>query len=152
MPSVYLDKRLETDNGYGFHIYEPNTVTCLNWLNTQKSDSVVYASYGSAASLSIEQMAQIAEARSTSSRCFLWVVKPTEESKLPSNFREETEDRGIVVSWCPQFEVLAHPAVGCFVTQWLEFNNGGNEFWGASGSNATVSRASLGSGTCAECR
>lgn len=65
-------------------------------------------------------MAQIAEAlkriSSSSSIRFLWVVKPNEESKLPSKFREKTEGSGIVVSWCPQLEVLAHPAVGCFVS------------------------------------
>lgn len=116
VPSVYLDKRLETDSGYGFHIYKPNTTTCLSWLNTQKTGSVVYVSYGSAASLSVEQMTQIAEALRRCSCSFLWVVKPTEESKLPSNFREETAEKGIVVSWCPQLEVLAHHAIGCFVS------------------------------------
>lgn len=116
VPSVYLDKRLETDSGYGFHIYKPNTTTCLNWLNTQKTGSVVYVSYGSAASLSAEQMTQIAEALRRCSCSFLWVVKPTEESKLPGNFREETAEKGIVVSWCPQLEVLAHHAIGCFVS------------------------------------
>jgi pathogen-inducible salicylic acid glucosyltransferase len=116
VPSVYLDNRLETDNGYGFHIYKPNTTTCLNWLNTQKTGSVVYVSYGSAASLSIEQMAQIAEALRQGSSSFLWVVKPTEESKVPGNFREEMADKGIVVSWSPQLEVLAHHAIGCFVS------------------------------------
>jgi pathogen-inducible salicylic acid glucosyltransferase len=29
---------------------------------------------------------------------------------------EETSEKGLVVRWCPQLEVLAHDAVGCFVT------------------------------------
>ncbi|XP_042047655.1 UDP-glycosyltransferase 74E1-like [Salvia splendens] len=45
--------------------------------------------------------------------CFMWVVRPTEESKLPDSFSLE---KGLVVGWCPQLEVLADEAVGCFVT------------------------------------
>lgn len=116
VPSAYLDKRLETDLDYVFNNHKPDTDTCLNWLNKQKIGSVVYVSYGSVTSLSVEQIAEIADALRHSSNSFLWVVKPAEESKLPSKFREETPDKGIVVTWCPQLEVLAHDAVGCFVS------------------------------------
>ena len=47
---------------------------------------------------------------------FLWVVRETEQNKLPSNFIEETSEKGLVVSWSPQLDVLAHRAVGCFMT------------------------------------
>ncbi|KAM1529732.1 hypothetical protein ACFX1Z_018904 [Malus domestica] len=47
---------------------------------------------------------------------FLWVVRESEVAKLPKGFAEETFDKGLVVSWCRQLEVLAHEAVGCFVT------------------------------------
>lgn len=116
VPSVYLDKRVEADHDYVFNIHKPNTGTCLDWLNKQKSGSVVYVSYGSVTSLSVEQIAEICEALRHINNGFLWVVKPTEESKLPGNFREETSDKGIVVTWCPQLEVLSHDAVGCFVS------------------------------------
>lgn len=116
VPSVYLDKRVESDRDYVFNIHKPSTGTCLNWLNKQKNGSVVYVSYGSVTSLSVEQIAEIAEALKHGDNSFLWVVKPTEESKLPSTFKEETSDKGIVVTWCPQLEVLSHNAVGCFVS------------------------------------
>jgi pathogen-inducible salicylic acid glucosyltransferase len=48
--------------------------------------------------------------------CFLWVVRASEEAKLPENFVEKTSKKGLVVRWCPQLEVLTHEAVGCFVT------------------------------------
>ncbi|KAJ8642569.1 hypothetical protein MRB53_004317 [Persea americana] len=47
---------------------------------------------------------------------FLWVVRASEEDKLPNKFKEETQDKGLIVKWCPQLEVLAHHAIGCFVT------------------------------------
>ncbi|XXG44864.1 hypothetical protein AAC387_Pa02g0103 [Persea americana] len=47
---------------------------------------------------------------------FLWVVRASEEDKLPNKFKEETQDKGLIVKWCPQLEVLAHHAIRCFVT------------------------------------
>ncbi|KAK9944530.1 hypothetical protein M0R45_010091 [Rubus argutus] len=47
---------------------------------------------------------------------FLWVVREEEATKLPKGFAEEILEMGLVVSWCPQLDVLAHEAVGCFVT------------------------------------
>nr|WPX61740.1 UGT74AG11 [Hedera helix] len=116
VPSVYLDNRVENDSDYGFNLFKPSTEVCMQWLNTKETGSVVYVSFGSAASLSAEQMAEMAEALKQSRNNFLWVVKPTEESKLPTNFIEETSEKGLVVTWCPQLEVLAHHAVGCFIS------------------------------------
>ncbi|KAL6343269.1 hypothetical protein AAG906_022185 [Vitis piasezkii] len=36
--------------------------------------------------------------------------------KLPCKFLEETCEKGLVVSWCSQLEVLSHKAVGCFMS------------------------------------
>ncbi|KAM7521350.1 hypothetical protein LguiB_020312 [Lonicera macranthoides] len=119
VPSIYLDKRLANDSAYGFNLYNPNADACMTWLNRKETGSVVYVSFGSAASLSAEQMAEMAKAlRQMVNKYFLWVVKPSEESKLPSNFIEEeaTGEKGLVVRWCPQLEVLAHPGVGCFIS------------------------------------
>ncbi|XP_028096097.1 UDP-glycosyltransferase 74E2-like [Camellia sinensis] len=44
---------------------------------------------------------------------FLWVVRATEEFKLPKHFVEDTNEKCFVVSWCPQLEVLAHEATHC---------------------------------------
>jgi len=30
--------------------------------------------------------------------------------------REELEEKGMIVPWCSQVEVLSHPSLGCFVT------------------------------------
>ncbi|KAI3984449.1 hypothetical protein MKX01_031073 [Papaver californicum] len=115
LPSFYLDKRLE-DNDYGLHLFTPNSDTCMKWLDTKEVASVVYISFGSLAALGEEQMEEIAWGIRNSNYHFLWVVRASEEDKLPKNFVEETSERGLVTTWCRQLEVLAHTAVGCFVT------------------------------------
>lgn len=47
---------------------------------------------------------------------FLWVVRASEETKLPKNYREEISEKGLIVAWCNQLDVLAHEAIGCFIT------------------------------------
>ncbi|KAF8377965.1 hypothetical protein HHK36_031354 [Tetracentron sinense] len=116
VPSVYLDNRVEGDKGYGFSLYKPDSDACMKWLNTKETGSVVYVSFGSAASLNAEQMEEMAWALKQNNSNFLWVVKTSEKNNLPSKFLEEMSDKGLVVTWCPQLEVLAHHAVGCFIT------------------------------------
>ncbi|XP_062175416.1 UDP-glycosyltransferase 74F2-like [Alnus glutinosa] len=116
IPSMFLDKQIKDDKEYGLSIFKPNTDACMKWLNDRPKGSVVYVSFGSMATLEVEQMAEIAWGLRMSNRCFLWVVRASEEAKLPKNFVEETSEKGLVVCWCPQLEVLTHEAVGCFVT------------------------------------
>jgi pathogen-inducible salicylic acid glucosyltransferase len=116
IPSMFLDKRMEDDKEYGLSIFKPNTDACMKWLNDRPKGSVVYVSFGSVATLKVEQMEEIAWGLRMSNRCFLWVVRASEEAKLLKNFVEETSEKGLVVRWCPQLEVLTHEAVGCFVT------------------------------------
>nr|XP_023928027.1 UDP-glycosyltransferase 74E2-like [Quercus suber] len=116
IPSMYLDKRLEDDKEYGLNLFEPNMDTCMKWLDTKKIGSVVYISFGSMAALGEEQMMEITSSLKNSNCYFLWVVRESERKKLPSNFLQEIAKKGLVVSWCPQLEVLAHKAIGCFMT------------------------------------
>ncbi|KAL0404685.1 UNVERIFIED_CONTAM: UDP-glycosyltransferase 74E2 [Sesamum radiatum] len=116
IPSMYLDKRLQDDKGYDVNVFKPTIEVCKNWLNKKQPKSVIYVSFGSLAQLSPEQTTELARALTTLNKHFLWAVRSLEDTKLPENFHEETSDKGLVVSWCPQLEVLAHDAVGCFVT------------------------------------
>ncbi|OMO59202.1 UDP-glucuronosyl/UDP-glucosyltransferase [Corchorus olitorius] len=116
VPSMYLDKRLENDKDYVMHLYKPDTTTCMTWLNGKPKSSVVYVSFGSYASLDVEQMAEIVSALKGTNCFFLWVVRAIKEAKLPNNFVQETWQKGLVVSWCPQLEVLSHESIGCFLT------------------------------------
>uniref|UniRef100_A0A3Q7HJP4 UDP-glycosyltransferases domain-containing protein n=2 Tax=Solanum lycopersicum TaxID=4081 RepID=A0A3Q7HJP4_SOLLC len=117
IPSMYLDKRLHDDKEYGLSMFKPMTNECLNWLNHQPISSVLYVSFGSLAKLGSEQMEELAWGLKNSNKSFLWVVRSNEESKLPNNFLEElTIEKGLVVSWCPQLQVLEHESIGCFLT------------------------------------
>ncbi|KAF8393831.1 hypothetical protein HHK36_020029 [Tetracentron sinense] len=116
VPSMYLDKRMAGNTDYGINLFHPDAGACLKWLNTKETSSVVYVSFGSMAALGEEQMEELAWGLKSSNSYFLWVVRASEEKKLPSKFVEETSEKGMVVTWCPQLEVLAHQAVGCFMT------------------------------------
>ncbi|KAH0740119.1 hypothetical protein KY290_033162 [Solanum tuberosum] len=97
IPSIYLDKRLQDDKEYGLSIFKPMTNECLNWLNHQPISSVVYVSFGSLAKLEGDQMEELAWGLKNSNNNFLWVVRSTEESKLPKDFLEElTIEKGLV--------------------------------------------------------
>ncbi|KAJ0093501.1 hypothetical protein Patl1_26839 [Pistacia atlantica] len=104
------------DNDYGLSLFKPYSETCKTWLDSKAINSVVYVSFGSLAAVGEEQMAEIAWGLRRSNSFFLWVVRESESQKLPKNFSEETSDKGLVVSWSPQLEVLAHKSVGCFMT------------------------------------
>nr|ACD03246.1 UDP-glycosyltransferase UGT74H7 [Avena strigosa] len=116
VPSAYLDKRIPDDVSYGFHLYTPTTATTTAWLDAQPPRSVAYVSFGSMAAPGPEQMAEMAEGLHSSGKAFLWVVRASEASKIPDGFSEKVGTRGLVVPWVAQLEVLAHSAVGCFVT------------------------------------
>lgn len=116
IPSHYLDRRLKDDKDYGFNMFKPKSDACMNWLNEQTKGSIVYVSFGSRAEIEAEQMEELAFGLRSSKRKFLWVIRESEARKVPKGFAEETSAKGLVVSWCPQLEVLAHEAVGCFIT------------------------------------
>nr|UXB92763.1 glycosyltransferase [Helleborus thibetanus] len=95
---------------------------CIEWLDTKPPSSVVYVSFGSVVYLEKDQMEEMARGLLNSGQPFLWVVKtpPKEFSpdggRVPEGFIEEAQGQGLVVQWCPQDRVLAHPSVACFVT------------------------------------
>ncbi|KAF3328623.1 hydroquinone glucosyltransferase [Carex littledalei] len=107
---------------------------CLDWLDKQPANSVLYVSFGSGGTLTKEQMDELAYGLESSGQRFLWVVRSPSnagdgssnyydaESKkdpftfLPEGFRERTKERGMVVSsWVPQIKVLAHETTGGYV-------------------------------------
>jgi pathogen-inducible salicylic acid glucosyltransferase len=116
IPSVYLDRQLEDDTEYGLSLFKPALDGCMEWLDSKETGSVVYVSFGSLAALGEEQMAEIAWGLRRSDCYFLWVVRESEEKKLPCNFVEGSSEKGLIVTWSPQLEVLAHKSVGCFMT------------------------------------
>lgn len=116
VPSSYLDGQIEGDIGYGASLWSPLGEKCLRWLKTKAPQSVVYISFGSMVSLTAKQTEELACGLIESNLDFLWVVRESEMDKLPTGFIDSTNDKGLVVTWCNQLEILAHKTVGCFVT------------------------------------
>ncbi|KAK8578033.1 hypothetical protein V6N13_076702 [Hibiscus sabdariffa] len=91
---------------------------CIEWLNTKEPNSVVYVNYGSITVMSNHHLKEFAWGLANSRYPFLWIVRPDvvmgESAVLPKEFMEETKGRGFITSWCPQQQVLSHPAVGFF--------------------------------------
>lgn len=86
IPSMYTDKRLIGNYDYGLSLFKPKTDSCKNWLDEKEDHSVVYVSFGSLADLSEKQMEEFASGLIESRYNFLWVVRETEQSKLPKYF------------------------------------------------------------------
>ncbi|KAL2546971.1 UDP-glycosyltransferase 74B1 [Forsythia ovata] len=116
VPSAYLDNRIEEDKGYGASLWKPLSEQCSTWLKTKPNKSVIYISVGSMVQLTSKQMEEMAWALMCTNSYFLWVVRETERNKLPAGFIDSTKGKGLIVSWCNQLEMLAHQAIGCFVT------------------------------------
>nr|ARU08116.1 UGT26 [Gardenia jasminoides] len=100
---------------------------CLDWLDRQAPNSVVFISFGSTTSVSDEEAKEIATGLDKSRQKFIWVLRDADKgdvfqgedwrAQLPEGFEERIEGRGIVVrDWAPQLEILGHSAAGGFMS------------------------------------
>lgn len=88
-----------------------NSTDYQKWLDSQPEDSVLYISLGSFLSVSRTQMDEIAAGLDDSGVRYLWVARG-EASRL----KEICSDKGLVLPWCNQLQVLNHSSVGGFWT------------------------------------
>lgn len=94
---------------------------CTQWLDKKPHGSVLYVSFGSYAHVKKADLIEIANGLSLSRVSFVWVLRPDivssdDADPLPVGFKEEFSDRGMIIPWCHQNAVLAHPAIGGFLT------------------------------------
>ncbi|EXB29172.1 Anthocyanidin 3-O-glucosyltransferase 2 [Morus notabilis] len=95
----------------------PDESGCLRWLDEQKADaSVAYISFGSVMVPPREELEEIAAALEGGGIPFIWSLRENAKENLPIGFLEKTRKTGMVVPWAPQIDILAHRAVGVFVT------------------------------------
>lgn len=110
--------------------------SCLKWLDKQATNSVLYVSFGSIVQIHQREFLEVAWGLVNSGQPFLWVVRQNAivgaewHEVLPENFVENLGEKSKIVSWCPQQDVLSHPAVG--------------GFWSHCGWNSTLEGVSLG--------
>ncbi|KAL5990777.1 hypothetical protein ACLOJK_011681 [Asimina triloba] len=91
--------RVPDDRDYNINLLNPETRACIKWLDERATGAVVYISFGSVATLGVEQTEEVGWGLMMSKQHFLWVVKDTEEEKFPHNIKDSTEDMGLIVPW-----------------------------------------------------
>lgn len=101
---------------------------CLDWLESQKSKSVLYISFGSQNTIGASQMMELAIGLEKSEKAFVWVIRPPmgfdlrgefKSEWLPEKFEERMREkkRGLLVrNWAPQLDILAHRSTGAFLS------------------------------------
>ncbi|KAF5761893.1 putative trans-zeatin O-beta-D-glucosyltransferase [Helianthus annuus] len=105
-----------------------NRHRCLQWLDKQPANSVIYVSFGTTTTFSDDQVRELALGLERSGQRFVWVVRVAdtgdsvgfEERKveLPEGFEERVmRGRGLIERlWAPQLEILEHFATGGFMS------------------------------------
>ncbi|MBA0793336.1 hypothetical protein Gohar_017752 [Gossypium harknessii] len=100
---------------------------CLEWLDKQEMNSVLYVSFGTTTTMGDEQIQELAIGLRRSNQKFIWVLRDADTGdvfngevrrpELPKGYQDSVKDKGLVVrDWAPQLEILAHPAIGGFVS------------------------------------
>ncbi|KAJ8749753.1 hypothetical protein K2173_012304 [Erythroxylum novogranatense] len=95
----------------------------MKWLDEQPESSVVFLCFGSNVGFGAEQVKEIAIGLEQSGHRFLWSMRvppdslcTSPEEMLPKGFLEKVDGRGMICGWSNQVEVLAHKAIGGFVS------------------------------------
>ncbi|KAH9735239.1 Flavonol 3-O-glucosyltransferase UGT71C4 [Citrus sinensis] len=101
----------------------------FQWLDDLAESSVVFLCFGSSGSFDVAQVKEIAIGLERSGYNFLWslrVSSPKDEVSahryvtnngvFPEGFLERIKGRGMIWGWVPQVEILAHKAIGGFVS------------------------------------
>ncbi|GKC34446.1 UDP-glycosyltransferase 89B2-like protein [Tanacetum coccineum] len=88
----------------------------MKWLDKKPYESVVFICFGTRAALTKQEMIALVNALKHSVVDFILCVKPQNSINISYGFEEIVNDRGLIIrDWIPQFEILAHPAVGSFL-------------------------------------
>ncbi|XP_057789008.1 7-deoxyloganetic acid glucosyl transferase-like [Salvia miltiorrhiza] len=96
--------------------------SCIDWLDAQPPKSVIYVSFGSITLVTRDQELEIWHGLLDSSQRFLWVMRPDSvagndvDDGISTELMERSKEKGLLVEWAPQEEVLNHTAVGGFMT------------------------------------
>lgn len=97
--------------------------TALRWLDSKAAATTLYVAFGSDSRMEKLDIQELAFGLEASGHKFLWVIRPgsivgdlSVADVFPEGFEERIADRGLIVSWAPQMEVLSHSAIGGFLS------------------------------------
>ncbi|CAO2839469.1 unnamed protein product [Amaranthus hypochondriacus] len=96
---------------------------CMQWLESQKPKSVVYACLGSLCNFDSSQIMELALGLEASKQPFILAVRgghnqhEVERLIEEDGLKKRVEGRGLIImGWAPQVLILAHPSIGGFLT------------------------------------
>lgn len=101
---------------------------CLNWLDKQDPNSVIYVSFGTTTSLTDEQIHELAIGLEESEQKFIWVLREADKgdifegndarrAELPKGYEQRIQGKGMILrDWVPQLEILEHASTGGFMS------------------------------------
>lgn len=127
VPKVYaigpmhkqLEAKLAGETSSHSNSFWEEDMSCMKWLDQQPEKSVLCVSFGSLITLTKEQFMEVWHGLTNSGTSYLWVLHENsgDVAKQLRELRDGTpKDRGYIVKWAPQERVLAHPAIGGFLT------------------------------------
>lgn len=88
----------------------------MRWLDEQPARSVVYVALGTEAPVTADNVRELALGLELAGARFLWALRDAGE-RLPEGYKARVAGRSVVeAGWVPQVRVLAHAAVGAFLT------------------------------------
>ncbi|TKY65105.1 UDP-glycosyltransferase 83A1 [Spatholobus suberectus] len=91
--------------------------TCLDWLDQQPPQSVIYVAFGSSEVIDHNQFQELALGLDFLNKPFLWVVRSSNDNKANNAYPDEFHGcKGRIVGWAPQKKILNHPAIACFIS------------------------------------
>ncbi|KAK7394419.1 hypothetical protein VNO78_14947 [Psophocarpus tetragonolobus] len=90
---------------------------CLDWLDKQAPQSVIYVSFGSLAVMNPNQFKELAHGLDLLDKPFIWVVRPNDKKDNVNVYPHDFHgSKGKIVGWAPQKKILNHPALACFIS------------------------------------
>ena len=123
---------LNLNSAGGDGVDQNSSSDIMEWLDEQPPSSVVFLCFGSMGSFSGDQVKEMAHALEHSGHRFLWSLRKPSVDKglvikgltdyenvadvLPQGFLDRMAGIGKIIGWAPQVAILAHPAIGGFVS------------------------------------
>ncbi|KAI7747249.1 hypothetical protein M8C21_018564 [Ambrosia artemisiifolia] len=128
IPPVYPVRPVLNLGGSGAR--KPFDNDIIMWLDSQPPSSIVFLCFGSMRSFDEAQLKAIARGLEQSGYRFVWSLRqpPSDQTSgvmtdyedpsevLPERFMERTRGIGKVIGWAPQVALLAHDAIGGFMS------------------------------------
>ncbi|KZV41522.1 UDP-Glycosyltransferase superfamily protein [Dorcoceras hygrometricum] len=112
---ISFSQNLAKSNPIRSHTFWPDS-DCTEWLGSKPPGSVLYVSFGSLVEVSEEVIQEVAHGILLSGVNFIWAVRGGMKDALPNGFEDKMKDKGLIVPWCDQIQVLSNPCIGGFLT------------------------------------